>query len=100
MQGLDLSPWTLSNDPPSCDGVAAAEVVYQSTNRRGSSVGVERKRGDDEDANPAAPRSRTPEGGEGARRPQLLYDLFAVSNHLGSMGAGHYTTIAQSSAVS
>jgi hypothetical protein len=32
-------------------------------------------------------------------KPQLLYDLFAVSSHMGTMGGGHYTSTAQSSVV-
>lgn len=32
-------------------------------------------------------------------RPPLLYDLLAVSSHMGTMGGGHYTSAAQSSVV-
>ena len=32
---------------------------------------------------------------EEQKKNQLIYDLFAVSNHYGSVGFGHYTAFAQ-----
>ena len=84
MDGLDLSSFCKDTS-----GVTAVHLAHKSGTDGGS---------DGDDNTKATSSTRVSSGGAtGAveRIEPVLYDLFAVCNHFGRLGYGHYTAVAR-----
>ena len=82
LDGLDLSSFCKDTAV-----VAAVRMPHKSGTDGGSD-------GDDDNTKASAASAGSTSGATGAVEP-VLYDLFAVCNHFGRLGYGHYTAVAR-----
>ena len=93
-----MSHWALCAELPSCPTLKPAEIASKCNTALDA---LETKR-DDEDSNPPGSVSELVRAFslDEKTKASLPYDLFAVANHMGGLGNGHYTATAKSSVVS
>ncbi len=87
LENLDISEYVINPELPMDYPVEKIIPGYKEGQENGQTANGDAAAG----ANGQQEEAKTEENGEGETKKPLLYDLFAVVNHYGNLGFGHYT---------